>query len=84
MGLIDPPKVTVPSAIMVCREAGVKVIMVTGDQPSTAATIGRQVNIIPDGVKTAEDIMDEYEAQGTSITLEKAQELCECIVIHGD
>ena len=46
--------------------------MVTGDQPSTAATIGRQVNIVPPEIKTAEDIIDEYEAKGEYISLEEA------------
>lgn len=31
ISLIDPPKVSVPSAILECRSAGIKVIMVTGD-----------------------------------------------------
>eukprot|EP00825_Cyclidium_porcatum_P046022 TRINITY_DN713_c0_g1_i2.p1 TRINITY_DN713_c0_g1~~TRINITY_DN713_c0_g1_i2.p1 ORF type:complete len:1261 (+),score=261.65 TRINITY_DN713_c0_g1_i2:187-3969(+) len=84
VALIDPPKVTVPPAVMTCRRAGIRVIMVTGDQPPTAATIGRQVNIIPDNAKTAEDIMDEYEARGEYLALEEAQKQCECIVVHGD
>jgi len=47
IALIDPPKESVPHAILKCRSAGIKVIMVTGDQPATAAAIARQVNIIP-------------------------------------
>lgn len=31
ISLIDPPKVTVPPAVLTCRKAGIKVIMVTGD-----------------------------------------------------
>lgn len=43
VSLIDPPKTRVPNAILECRSAGIKVIMVTGDQPPTAASIARQV-----------------------------------------
>lgn len=41
ISLVDPPKERVPSAILECRSAGIKVIMVTGDQPITAAAIAR-------------------------------------------
>jgi sodium/potassium-transporting ATPase subunit alpha len=46
LSLADPPRDAVPYAILKCRSAGVKVIMVTGDQPVTAASIARQCNII--------------------------------------
>ncbi|KAL4511030.1 hypothetical protein ABPG73_008108 [Tetrahymena malaccensis] len=42
VSLIDPPKTRVPGAILECRSAGIKVIMVTGDQPPTAASIAKQ------------------------------------------
>jgi sodium/potassium-transporting ATPase subunit alpha len=50
---MDPPKLTVPYAVRKCKSAGIKVIMVTGDQPTTAAAIAKQVNIIT--MKTNED-----------------------------
>lgn len=31
IALIDPPKTTVPPAVLRCRKAGIKLIMVTGD-----------------------------------------------------
>lgn len=46
VGLEDPPRAEVPEAIRKCREAGVKVIMVTGDHPHTALAIGRQIGQI--------------------------------------
>ena len=46
MSLFDPPKPTVPRAIKEIRDAGLKVIMVTGDHEITAEAIARQVNII--------------------------------------
>ncbi|MDP3876094.1 MAG: cation-transporting P-type ATPase [Methylobacter sp.] len=43
VGLEDPPRAEVPEAMRKCREAGIKVIMVTGDHPHTALAIGRQI-----------------------------------------
>lgn len=43
---MDPPKPSVPEAVTKCQQAGVRVIMVTGDHPLTAAAIARQVGII--------------------------------------
>lgn len=45
-GLIDPPRKEVPAAIRQCREAGIDVVMVTGDHPAAAKAIGRQLGII--------------------------------------
>lgn len=45
-GIYDPPRTTVPGSILECHTAGIRVIMVTGDQRPTAMAIGKQVNII--------------------------------------
>ena len=45
VGLEDPPRDDVPDAIDRCRRAGIRVIMVTGDQPVTAAAIAEQVGL---------------------------------------
>ncbi|MBI3134370.1 MAG: cation-translocating P-type ATPase [Bacteroidetes bacterium] len=42
LALEDPIRPEVPSAIRECREAGIKVIMITGDYPATARTIAIQ------------------------------------------
>lgn len=44
-GMMDPPRKEVYKAIQECRSAGIKVIMVTGDHPSTAKNIGTQLGI---------------------------------------
>ena len=41
MSMIDPPRAAVPDAVLKCRSAGIKVIMVTGDHPITAKAIAR-------------------------------------------
>ncbi|KAL4470479.1 hypothetical protein ABPG74_012090 [Tetrahymena malaccensis] len=79
VSLIDPPKPSVPASILECRSAGVKVIMVTGDQPPTAAEIARQVNIIPRDIKTVDEI-----AEDRGIDWFDAIDLSDAIVVHGD
>jgi len=46
MSLLDPPKASVPAAVARCRTAGIRVLMLTGDHPLTAAAIAKQVGII--------------------------------------
>lgn len=48
LGLIamhDPPRAEVPAAIEACRRAGVRVVMVTGDDPLTGAEIAREIGL---------------------------------------
>ncbi|KAF0652615.1 cation transport ATPase [Cyanobium sp. Copco_Reservoir_LC18] len=46
LGLYDPPRPEVPDAIRQCREAGIKVTMVTGDYGLTAQAIARQIGLL--------------------------------------
>jgi calcium-translocating P-type ATPase len=45
-GLEDPPRPEVSAAMRKCREAGIKVIMVTGDHPRTAEAIAREIGLV--------------------------------------
>ena len=42
----DPPRPNVHKSILSCQEAGINVIMITGDHPSTAKTIASQIGIL--------------------------------------
>ena len=49
VGLQDPPRPEVPEALRRCRDAGVRVIMTTGDHPRTALAIARKVGLVHPG-----------------------------------
>jgi Ca2+-transporting ATPase len=49
VGMIDPPRPEAKQAIRVCREAGVQVVMITGDHPLTAQTIAQELGLLRDG-----------------------------------
>ena len=50
VALLDPPRVEVASAVETCHRAGIRINVITGDNPLTAAEIARQVGI-GDGVR---------------------------------
>jgi Ca2+-transporting ATPase len=56
VGFIDPPRAEVAGAIRTCRQAGIKVIMVTGDHPETARAVAAQVGINSTKVLTGNEI----------------------------
>jgi len=45
-GMIDAPREEINEAIRVCNLAGINIIMITGDHPLTAASIGRRIGLI--------------------------------------
>ena len=47
VGLADPVRSTVPAAVEECYTAGIRVVMITGDHPTTAKSIARQAGIKP-------------------------------------
>mmetsp|Transcript_13029 Transcript_13029/g.21358 ORF Transcript_13029/g.21358 Transcript_13029/m.21358 type:complete len:1194 (+) Transcript_13029:80-3661(+) len=78
ISLIDPPRESVPGAMQKCKTAGVRVIMVTGDHPITAAAIAKSIGIIWD--PTSEEL-----AREKGIKPDEALALPECnaVVIKG-
>ena len=45
VGLADPLRPTVPTAVKECRSAGIRVVMITGDYPQTARAIAAQAGL---------------------------------------
>ena len=59
IGLIDPVRPAVPAALEECRTAGIRVIMITGDFPTTALAIARQIGLdSPGGVLTGTQLAE--------------------------
>lgn len=71
VGLYDPPRADVAPAIAECKAAGLRVVMVTGDQAATARAIADDLGLIEDGhaealdaksVKPREELTEEERA----------------------
>ena len=46
VGFEDPPRPEVPAAVRRCLDAGIKVIIVTGDHPHTALAVAREIGLV--------------------------------------
>ncbi|RZJ75017.1 MAG: cation-transporting P-type ATPase, partial [Flavobacterium sp.] len=46
IGFLDPPRLTIKPAILACKQAGIKIVMITGDHPLTALNIAKRIGML--------------------------------------
>ncbi|MFP4116529.1 MAG: cation-translocating P-type ATPase [Candidatus Aenigmatarchaeota archaeon] len=57
-GMIDPPRKEVEEAVKECREAGINVVMATGDNVETAKAVGKELGFDPEKAITGNELED--------------------------
>lgn len=63
IGLADPLRGEIPQAVRDCAQAGIRVVMITGDYPVTASSISRQAGIESGTVLTGDELGTLNETQ---------------------
>jgi Ca2+-transporting ATPase len=64
MSMTDPPRPEVKDAIAICKKAGMRVIMITGDHKLTATAVGKELKLL-----------DENEVQSQVLTGEELEQM---------
>jgi Ca2+-transporting ATPase len=69
LGFFDPPREEVPEAIRLCRDAGIRVVMITGDYPKTAESIAAQIGLTSRGPALSGAALAKMDNQSMSAAL---------------
>ncbi|KAG0239062.1 hypothetical protein B0O80DRAFT_399427 [Mortierella sp. GBAus27b] len=77
VGIYDPPRAESRPAVLQCYEAGIRVHMLTGDHPSTAAAIAKEVAILPEDVPIEGNPLVMTAAQFDAMTDEQVDKMPE-------
>lgn len=64
MGMIDPPREEAKEAVKICKKAGIKPIMITGDHKLTATAIARELGIFAEGDEAITGVEVEAMSDG--------------------
>jgi Ca2+-transporting ATPase len=81
-GMADPPRPEVADAVRMCRRAGIRIVMVSGDHPLTAEAVARRVGIVTRGEPTVVtgDRLDTMDDAALDRSLSTSDELLFCRV----
>jgi len=78
VGSVDPVRPGVKDAIGACREAGIRTLMLTGDQQLTAETVGRQLGLEPGAIRS------RVSPEGKLGLIAELQDAGEVVAMTGD
>ena len=79
MSMIDPPRSEVKDAIGICRNAGIRVVMITGDHKLTATAVAKELNLLGEVVEENQVLTgEELEAMSD----EELEAVVEKVVIY--
>ena len=73
IGMTDPPRAGVKEAVALCRSAGIKPVMITGDHSATACAIGKELGILQKGDRALTG--QELDAMDQKELIQKAEEI---------
>jgi Ca2+-transporting ATPase len=79
MSMIDPPRPEVKDAIAICRKAGIRVVMITGDHKLTAIAVGKELNLLNEK-EEASCVLTGQELE--QMTDEQLADVVEKVVIY--
>ena len=83
VGIIDPPREEAGAAIAEAHRAGIRVIMITGDHPRTAARIAAQLGIGPPGTKALTGLeLDALDPSGFADAVRQTSVFARVAPVH--
>jgi Ca2+-transporting ATPase len=79
ISMIDPPRPEVKDAIAICRKAGIRVVMITGDHKLTATAVARDLTLIGENIEDGQVLTGEELEEMTD---EQLETIVEQVVIY--
>ena len=79
MGMIDPPRPEVKDAIGICKSAGIRVVMITGDHKLTATAVAKELKLLDDEVQGGQVLTGQDLEQMTD---EQLAQVVEKVVVY--